>query len=155
MTTIAPLQSGDFESWRQLAGAYESFYKTRRRADEFARLWARLFSDSRLSALGAYDDGRLIGFAHYLFHAVCWRADVCYLQDLFVAPAHRRRGAGRALIEAVIDDAHRRGASRVYWHTQSRNRVARRLYDELASYSGFVRYERELRDARRSAPGAG
>jgi hypothetical protein len=36
-----------------------------------------------------------------------------------------------------------RGCSSVYWAPQEGNASARRLYDEVATLTGFVRYERE------------
>lgn len=152
---IAPLRDIDFEAWRSLAIAYEAFYANRRDDAAYARMWTRLHAHVGIFALGAYTDGRLAGFTHYLFHASCWRADVCYLQDLFVAPADRGRGLGRALIQRVVDVARARGAARVYWHTQSENRTARRLYDAVAVYSGFIRYEVALATKPEDSPGAG
>jgi GNAT superfamily N-acetyltransferase len=61
----------------------------------------------------------------------------CYLQDLFVAPAHRGAGIGRALIEAVSDKARRLGCSRVHWLTHETNTNAMRLYDSIAAGRGL------------------
>lgn len=36
------------------------------------------------------------------------------------------------------------GAHKVYWLTQSGNATARRLYDSLATDTGFVHYQMEL-----------
>ena len=92
-------------------------------------------------ALGAYDDARLVGIVHYLFHGHVWQPDVCYLQDLFVDERVRGRGIGRALITQVECEARTRGAFRVYWLTRHDNERARQLYDKVATYSGFIRYE--------------
>ena len=46
-----------------------------------------------------------------------------------------------ALIEAVADEARRRGAARYYWTTQDHNTVARALYDRVARHAGFIRYD--------------
>jgi GNAT superfamily N-acetyltransferase len=69
---------------------------------------------------------------------------VCYLQDLFAAPAQRGRGIGRALIEGVYAKAREAGSKRVYWQTQTSNAVGRALYEKLAKHSGFIVYSREL-----------
>ena len=95
--------------------------------------------------LGAYVDGTLAGIAHYLFHRTNWSiADSCYLQDLFVDPAFRGHGLGRALIEAVADRAREDKASRLYWLTHETNSTARALYDRLAQRSGFIQYRKTL-----------
>ena len=82
-----------------------------------------------------------MGIAHYLFHTTVWSAKVCYLQDLFVDPAQRGRGAGGALIEAVAGIARSEGATRFYWLTQEQNSSARALYDKMARWHGFIRYD--------------
>jgi ribosomal protein S18 acetylase RimI-like enzyme len=66
---------------------------------------------------------------------------VCYLQDLFVAPQARGRGVARALIEAVAHAAREAQAERYYWLTQDDNKVARALYDKVAKFNGFLRYD--------------
>jgi len=37
-----------------------------------------------------------------------------------------------------------RGCSNVYWHTRESNATARRLYDQVASYRGFIVYTMDL-----------
>ena len=61
----------------------------------------------------ALRDGAPVGLAHYIFHRHGWQIeDVCYLQDLYVAPEARGTGAGRALIEAVYAAADAAGRAR-------------------------------------------
>lgn len=55
-----------------------------------------------------------------------------YLADLFVAPALRRRGAGRALVAGVARVARNGGARWMFWSVLKRNRGARRFYRRLA-----------------------
>jgi len=64
---------------------------------------------------------------------------LCYLEDLFVDDAARGKGAGRALIEAIINEARVKGWSKVYWVTREGN-PARALYDKLAVVDDYVRY---------------
>ena len=93
----------------------------------------------------AEQDGQLLGLTHYLFHRHCWKIEeVCYLQDLYVAPEARGTGLGRALIEAVYAAADAAGAPAVYWLTQDFNHEARQLYDRVARVSPFIRYNRPL-----------
>ena len=66
------------------------------------------------------------------------------MQDLFVSPAARKSGAGRALIDAVYTKADEAGAPLVYWNTQENNVEARKLYDKVAKLRPFVTYRREL-----------
>ena len=96
-----------------------------------------------IRGLGARQGGAtapLVGIAHYLFHAHAWTTkEVCYLQDLFVDAAFRRGGIGRRLIEAVR--ARERGCYRLYWTTKEDNNTARSLYDRIARFNGFIRYD--------------
>lgn len=144
MPNITPLQPKDKDAWHTLAQAYLAFYKTTRPDNDFERLWQRLQAGHELHALGAHVNGQLVGVAHYLYHPSCWSDDVCYLQDLFVHPSHRGLGLGRALIEAVAEQARRKGSPRLYWLTQASNETARKLYDQVAAHTGFIRYERAL-----------
>jgi hypothetical protein len=40
----------------------------------------------------------------------------------------------------VAAAATERGADRFYWHTQEHNATARLLYDQVARFTGFIRY---------------
>ena len=61
-----------------------------------------------------------------------------------MAEEARGRGAARALIEAVAAAARAGGAARYYWTTQDHNAVARALYDRVARFNGFIRYDYPL-----------
>ncbi len=144
MPQIQSLQAHNKAAWLPLAQAYLAFYQTSRPDSDFERLWLRLQEGRELHGLGAHVDGQLVGIVHYLYHPSCWSNDVCYLQDLFVSPEHRGRGLGRALIEAVTEQARLKGSPRLYWLTQAGNETARKLYDQVAAHTGFIRYERTL-----------
>jgi GNAT superfamily N-acetyltransferase len=144
MIEIAPLGRSDRERWDFLARGYKTFYETVLTDAEYDRAWQRLIAGDGIHGLGAHFEGRLVGIAHYLFHANIWSPHVCYLQDLFVDESLRGKGAARALIEAVAGAARERGAARLYWHTRHDNATARALYDKVAVHRGFVRYEHPL-----------
>ena len=134
----------DHAPWQSLWQGYLRFYRSRLDADVTALTWTRLLDpDVQPHGLVAELDGRLVGFAHYLFHPSTWSASsYCYLEDLFTAPEARGRGVGRALIEAVAAAADAAGASRLYWQTQEFNAEGRALYDTLARRTSFIVYER-------------
>ena len=89
-------------------------------------------------------NGDLVGITHYFFHPFIWYGQACYLQDLFTAEAARGQGAARALIEAVAAEAREKNATRLYWMTKEDNARARLLYDKLASFGGFIKYDYSL-----------
>jgi GNAT superfamily N-acetyltransferase len=141
---IARLQAADRDEWQALFRGYLDFYETTFTAARYDQAWEEFLAGTRMHAFGAKIDGVLVGITHFLVHANTTAADVCYLEDLFTAPAARGRGVGAALIQAVVDWARPRGCSRVYWMTQQSNITARRLYDRVAENRGFIRYQIDL-----------
>jgi len=141
MVTIGRLTADDRADWQELFRGYNEFYQHDLPAETYDRAWAEFADDSRMHALGAKLDGRLVGITHFLQHANTTAADVCYLQDLFTAPDVRGRGVARALIGAVTDWARAHGCGRVYWHTHESNATARLLYDKVAENRGFIQYQ--------------
>jgi GNAT superfamily N-acetyltransferase len=141
---ITPLGPADHAEWQPLAFGYKRFYETVHTTEEYDAAWQRLMRREEVFGLGARLDGQLVGITHYLFHAHVWTPRVCYLQDLFVCTSARGKGVARALIAAVGDAARQAGASRCYWLTQEHNTTARALYDRVAAYNGFIRYDSPL-----------
>ncbi len=144
MITIARLTPPDRAAWEALWRGYMAFYERTLPDAMYDSAWAAFLADERLHARGAWLDGQLVGLTHFLFHANTSGPDVCYLQDLFTAPAARGRGVGRALIQAVAAEARARACGRLYWMTHASNGDARALYDKLAENRGFIRYQIEL-----------
>lgn len=108
--------------------------------------WARLLdADSPMTARLAMIDGVARGFAIHMHHPSTWvPGDDCYLEDLFVADAARRRGLGRALMDDLMMIARARGWHRLYWHTDTGNAQARTLYDSYVAADGAIRYRLPL-----------
>jgi GNAT superfamily N-acetyltransferase len=146
MISIGRLLPSDRVAWEGLFRGYIDFYQRAEPAEMYDRAWQEFQADTRLHALGARADGRLVGIAHFLVHASTSApdTDVCYLQDLFTDQDMRGRGVARALITAVTDWAQARDCGRVYWNTHESNSTARRLYDQVAENRGFLRYQIEL-----------
>lgn len=127
-------------------GAAIDFYQTQLPPEIYDCTWQRLIAaESPIRGLGARLDNAaapLVGIVHYLFHAHAWSPrEVCYLQDLFVDPTVRRAGIGGKLIEAVAAIAREYGCLRLYWTTKEDNATARSLYDHIARFNGFIRYD--------------
>lgn len=141
---IAPFRPEDRTCWEVLARGYKDFYNTPTTDAGYASAWDRLSQQDGVFGLGAFMDDELVGMAHYLFHASTWARSVCYLQDLFTLPAFRGQGVARALIDAVGAQARQQGAARCYWLTHEHNSTARALYDKVARYGGFIRYDHPL-----------
>jgi ribosomal protein S18 acetylase RimI-like enzyme len=63
---------------------------------------------------------------------------MCYLEELYVVPGRRGEGHGRALMEAAMDEARRRGATTIELGTATNDTAARGLYESL----GFTNLEK-------------
>jgi GNAT superfamily N-acetyltransferase len=138
---IGKLTAADRQVWQELLTGYLEFYERTMPAEMYDRAWDAFVEDDRMHALGARLDGALVGITQFLIHPSTTRPDVCYLQDLFTAPAARGRGVATALITAVADWARERNCGAVYWRTQESNVSARRLYDQIADNTGFLVYQ--------------
>ena len=83
-------------------------------------------------ALLAWDEGRLAGLAAYSF---VWPAvgltRSLYLKELYVPASHRQRGVGELLMQAIFEEAGKRGCSRVEWTTDTGNTGAQDFYRQL------------------------
>jgi GNAT superfamily N-acetyltransferase len=146
---VTPVTPRDRDRWAELRRGYLEFYETSLPPEIYDHTWQRLTAaEGPIRGLGARvgsPTAPLVGIAHYLFHAHVWTTrEVCYLQDLFVDDAARRGGVGRRLIEAVAAAARERGCYRLYWTTKEDNATARSLYDRIARFNGFIRYDYPL-----------
>lgn len=147
MIEIRRLEPSDRGRWEQLFRAYIAFYARELDQTAYDRAWREFASGARMHARVAVLDGEVVGLAHFLVHPSSSEPDLCYLEDLFTDPAVRGRGVGSALIEAVRDWAREQGCGTVYCQTHEGNAVARRLYDEVATFEGYVVYTLPVGDA--------
>ena len=75
-----------------------------------------------------------IGFALYFFtFSTFVGRPTLYLEDLFVIPEERGRGAGKALLSALARIAVRRGCGRLEWAVLDWNEKAFRFYRRLGA----------------------
>ena len=141
---------GDYAGWLPLWEGYNEFYKrfgATALPDGVTQVtWARLFDTYEpMYAMVAVDGARVVGLVHYLWHRSTITIEpTCYLQDLFTVESSRGKGVGRALIEAVYEQARLAGVVQVYWRTHATNATARRLYDQVAEESGSLVYKKRL-----------
>ncbi|MFM7069944.1 MAG: N-acetyltransferase family protein [Actinomycetes bacterium] len=133
----------DRSQWERLWVGYLTFYGQELDSAITDLTWSRLLGeDPAVVGLAATDGDELVGLCHLVFHPSTWSAaPYCYLEDLFVLPDRRRAGIGRALIAAAVTESQQAGAAKLYWQTAASNEVARRLYDAVAEYRGFIVYE--------------
>lgn len=82
----------------------------------------------------AEHDGRAIGFALFFHNFSTWRGRPgIYLEDLFVDPASRGIGAGKALLIELARIARERQCPRMEWVVLDWNRSAIEFYESLGA----------------------
>jgi len=85
-------------------------------------------------ALVAEVEGRAVGFALYFatFSTFLCKPGL-YLEDLFVEPAHRGRGIGKALLKRLAAITVERGGGRFEWRVLDWNEPSIRFYESLGA----------------------
>ena len=70
------------------------------------------------------------GVCQLRFRWSVWKsAEDCWLEDLYVQESARRSGLGRALVEAAVERARKRGCKRIELDVNEDNAAARALYE--------------------------
>ncbi len=142
-------EHGDLDAIAPLFDAYRQFYEkpadlalARRYLDErFKRKESVIF-------VAENEAGEIVGFTQ-LYPAFCSvLADRTYvLYDLFVTPAARGTGAGRALMEAAEAHGRKSGAARLQLQTAVTNKIGQSLYEscDWVRDDLFYTYEKSLK----------
>jgi len=77
-------------------------------------------------------DGTAVGFAFFFFNYSTWQGRPgLYLEDLFVVPAFRGWGIGKALLVHLARIAVEKGCARYQWQVLDWNEPAIRFYESL------------------------
>lgn len=78
-------------------------------------------------------DGVVVGFASYFPAYYSWSGKALYLDDLYVQPASRGGGTGKALLEAVMAQARAEGCRKVRWQVSGWNHNAHSFYRSIGA----------------------
>jgi GNAT superfamily N-acetyltransferase len=79
-------------------------------------------------------DGEVVGFALWFLNFSTWQGrHGLYLEDLFVRPAYRGTGLGKALLTTLVGIARERGYGRVEWVVLDWNEPAHAFYRSLGA----------------------
>lgn len=134
MITIRPATRADAATIaslvRELADYEKLLHEARATPEDFQR---ELDSPNPvIQVLIAEWNGAPAGFALYFFNFSTFVGRPgLYLEDLFVRPAQRSHGIGRALLRALARIARERGCGRMEWAVLDWNEPALRFYRSL------------------------
>ena len=90
--------------------------------------FARAFAAGKFHLLVAEVDGALAGAATYQYSYRTWSGESLYLQDLYVAAAHRGEGIGTQLIRGLAAVAVASDCDRMFWESHVGNARANVFY---------------------------
>ena len=145
MLTIDTVGAADLPELMPMLRAYCDFYQVDPPDERLRALVIALIDNPSdgLQLIARDGDGTPLGFATiYWTWQTLYAARVGVLNDLFVIPASRGSGAGRALIEHCRERCRERGAEKLVWETALDNTTAQRLYDGIgAEKSTWLTYE--------------
>jgi GNAT superfamily N-acetyltransferase len=146
---IGPASESDVVALIPLMRGYCEFYgasPTDDGLEEMARALIAAPDGEGILLAAREDDGAPVGFA-----ACGWKwsslrgARIVVLEDLFVAPEFRGRGAAGALIAECARRARELGAPVITWLTAPDNHRAQAVYHRAGATSDtFLEYELEL-----------
>jgi ribosomal protein S18 acetylase RimI-like enzyme len=134
----------DFERWRELYRGYADFYDFPQSDEQAATVWSWIHDPTHeVDAIVVRDaTGTATGLAHFRPFARPLRAGLgCFLDDLYVDPAHRGTGAVDALLAELRTIAASNGWDVVRWITADDNYRARTKYDQVAMRTTWITYD--------------
>lgn len=142
---------------RELAIYENAEHEVEATAEHFERT---LFCpDPKVFGLICLDGDTPVGFAVYFFNYSTWQGrHGLYLEDLYVSPECRGKGAGKALLQHLAAIAVERGCGRFEWSVLDWNTPSIHFYESLGALpqSEWVRYRltgQALRDLAAQAAG--
>ena len=93
-----------------------------------------IFDADSARALVCSVDGEPAGFAVYFFNYSTWQGRKgLYLEDLYVTPALRGSGAGKALLRHLAGIAVAEGCGRFEWSVLDWNEPALKFYESIGA----------------------
>ena len=95
---VRPARADDFSDWLVMWRAYCASLDHSQSDEVSDGVWSRILDPSEpiwcILVCQAGDSPQ--GFAHYVLHPHTWSLKtVCYLEDIFIGPQTRGKGAGR------------------------------------------------------------
>ncbi len=93
-------------------------------------------NDSHVNALICEQNNQPVGLAIYFYNYSTWLAKSgLYLEDLYVSPKHRGKGAGKLLLQKMAQIALENDCGRFEWSCLDWNKPSRDFYHSIGAHS--------------------
>lgn len=81
----------------------------------------------------AESESETVGMALFYFRYSTWKGKALYLEDLVVREKHRGEGYGKALLNAIVEEAHKTKCEQVRWQVLDWNEGAINFYKKIGA----------------------
>ncbi len=145
--TFEPVAPRRYDAWRAHYLRYAAALGEHVDDTVAQTVWSWLLAGTHrvegILAIG--QDDELAGFVHFRpFPRTLDANEACFIDDIWVAEAHRGSGLAEALVERVRSTARERGWTHVRWVADAANARARALYARIAEDAQLVTYRSGL-----------
>jgi ribosomal protein S18 acetylase RimI-like enzyme len=93
-------------------------------------------ADPRHHIAVAIDDGQVVGFASGIHYIHPDKPPELWINEVALAPTHRRQGLGKAVLSALLGVGKKRNCTNAWVLTYQNNPAAKALYESLGGTQG-------------------
>ncbi len=86
------------------------------------------FAAGIFQAFVAEANGEIIGMTLYYIAYSTWKGKMLFLEDFVITQSYRRKGIGKLLFDALIEEAKKLGVARMKWQVLDWNEPAINFY---------------------------
>ena len=140
---IRNLEKKDRENWTKLYNGYANFYKVPMNNEVLDTLWGWIHNENHIINGICFElEDKIVGIAHYRAMPRPIKGKyIGFLDDLFVEPDFRGQKIAQKLISYLKSLSKANNWDGVRWITHSSNENAKKLYNKIATNTGFELYE--------------
>lgn len=91
------------------------------------------YNNGLFNCMVAISDSSIVGMALYYNRYSTWKGKTIHLEDLIVTKDYRKKGVGKALLDAVVKKAKEEKLKRVEWNVLDWNTPAINFYKDVGA----------------------